>query len=162
MSLKCEGVEALIHAEAGLLDDRRYEDWIALFTPDCRYWVPVSPDMVSPRDGPAHFHDDRQLMMVRTHRLLNPRAFGAEPSPRTVHVVSGVRVEAERADEVHVVSSQIMLEYRNRDRFEADQRVFGSRVRHKLRRMPDGLKIFEKRVDLINADGPFNAMAAPF
>ena len=46
-------IEALIHREAGLLDDRRYDDWIALFTEDCRYWVPVSPDMESPRDGPA-------------------------------------------------------------------------------------------------------------
>ncbi len=155
-------IETFIHAEAGLLDDRRYDDWIELFTPDCRYWVPVSPDMKSPRDGPAHFHDDRQVMMVRTHRLLNPRAFGAEPSPRTVHIVSGIRVEAECDGEVHVVSSQIMLEYRNRDRFEEDQRVFGSRVRHRLRRTPNGLKIAEKRVDLINADGAFNAMAAPF
>lgn len=154
-------VDDLIHREAGLLDDRRYAEWIALFTDDCRYWVPVSPDMASPRDGPAHFHDDRQVMMVRTHRLLNPRAFGAEPSPRTVHIVSGVRVEAEDGDSLDVVSSQIMLEYRNRDRFEGDQRIFGGRVRHKLRRTADGLRIAEKRIDLINAEGAFNAMAAP-
>jgi len=154
-------VTDLIHREAGLLDDRAYDAWIALFTEDCRYWVPVSPDMTSPRDGPAHFHDDRQVMMVRTHRLLNPRAFGAEPTPRTVHIVSGVRIEDEDDSGMTVVSSQIMLEYRNRDRFEADQRIFGGRVRHRLRKTPDGLRIAEKRVDLINAEGPFNAMAAP-
>lgn len=159
-------VEALIHHEAGLLDDRRYDAWIALFTDDCRYWVPVSPDMVSPRDGPAHFHDDRQVMMVRTHRLMNPRAFGAEPSPRTVHIVSGIRIEedwrvTEGGDHMTVVSSQIMLEYRDRDRFEEDQRVFGGRVRHTLRRTPGGLRIAEKRVDLINAGAALNALAAP-
>lgn len=154
-------IAALIHREAGLLDDRRYDDWIGLFTDDCRYWVPVSPEMNSPRDGPAHFHDDIQIMKVRTHRLCNPRAFGAEPSPRTVHIVSGVEVEREEGDEVHVVSSQIMLEWRDRGRFEEDQRVFGGRVRHKLRRTAEGLRIAEKRVDLINAEGAFNAMAAP-
>jgi 3-phenylpropionate/cinnamic acid dioxygenase small subunit len=153
--------EDLVHREAGLLDDQRYAEWIALFTEDCRYWVPVSPDMQSPRDGPAHFHDDRQVMMVRTHRLLNPRAFGAEPSPRTVHVVSGAFVEAEDTYEITIVSSQIMLEYRNRDRFEEDQRVFGGRVRHRLRKTLEGLRIFEKRIDLINAEAAFNAMAAP-
>ena len=153
--------EDLIHLEAGLLDDKAYGEWIALFTEDCRYWVPVSPDMQSPRDGPAHFHDDRQVMMVRTHRLLNPRAFGAEPSPRTVHVVSGVRVEAEDDTQMTVVSSQIMLEYRNRDRFEEDQRIFGGRVRHFIRKTPTGLRIAEKRIDLINAEAAFNAMAAP-
>ncbi len=153
--------EALVHHEAALLDDRRYDEWLALFAQDCRYWVPVSPDMASPRDGPAHFHDDKQVMMVRTHRLLNPRTFGAEPSPRTVHIVSGVAVEREEDDEIGVVSSQIMLEWRDRGHFEADQRVFGGRVRHRLRKTPGGLRIVEKRVDLINAEGAFNAMAAP-
>lgn len=151
----------LVHREAGLLDDRRYDDWLALYTEDCRYWVPVSPDMTTPREGPSHFHDDRQVMMVRTHRLANPRAFGAEPSPRTVHIVSGVQVERDDGDTLVVASSQMMLEYRNRDRFEEDQRIFGGRVRHTLRRTPDGLRIAEKRVDLINAEAAFNAMAAP-
>ena len=153
--------EDLVHFEAGLLDDQRYADWIALFTEDCRYWVPVSREMQTPREGPAHFQDDRQVMMVRTHRLLNPRAFGAEPSPRTVHIVSGVRVETDDPCETVVVSSQIMLEYRNRDRFEEDQRIFGSRVRHRLRKTVEGLRIVEKRIDLINAEAAFNAMAAP-
>ena len=54
-----------------------------------------------------------------------------------------------------------MLEYRNRDGFEGDQRSFGGRVTHRLRRTPDGLRIAEKRIDLINAEGPFAAMAAP-
>ncbi len=156
-----EIVRELIEREAGLLDDRHYEEWLAMFTPDCLYWVPVSPDMAGPREGPSHFRDDRQIMAVRTHRLANPRAFGAEPSPRTVHVISGIRIEREDADEVVAVSSQIMLEYRNRDRFEDDQRLFGGRVRHRFRRTGGGLLIAEKRVDLINANAAFNAMAAP-
>jgi 3-phenylpropionate/cinnamic acid dioxygenase small subunit len=151
----------LINREAALLDDCRYDEWLALFSDDCLYWAPVSPEMQTPRAGPSHFRDDKQVMMVRTHRLLNPRAFGAEPSPRTVHIVSGIYIESEEQDEIHVSSSQIMLEYRNRGRFEEDQRVFGGRVRHRLRRTDQGLKIVEKRVDLINAEGAFNAVAAP-
>ncbi len=154
-------VTALIELEAALLDDCRYPEWLALFTEDCLYWAPVSPEMASPREGPSHFRDDRQIMMVRTHRLANPRAFGAEPSPRTLHVISSVRIEEDRGEELLASSSQIMLEYRNRGRFEEDQRAFGSRVRHLLRRTPEGLRIAEKRIDLINAEGPFNAMAAP-
>lgn len=152
---------ALIAEEARLLDDRDYPAWLALFTEDCRYWVPVSPLQQRPGDGVAHFHDDKQLLMARTHRLLNPRAFGAEPAPRTCHVVSGVRIERADAGEVIASSAQIMLEYRNRDGFEADQRSFGGRVTHRLRRTPEGLRIAEKRIDLINAEGPFAAMAAP-
>jgi 3-phenylpropionate/cinnamic acid dioxygenase small subunit len=154
-------VTDLIHREAGLLDDCRYEEWISLFTDDCLYWVPVSPDMQTPRDGPSHFRDDRQVMMVRTHRLANPRAFGAEPSPRTVHIISGIYIESETPQEILVRSSQIMLEYRNRGRFEEDQRAFGGRVLHRFRHTSQGLKIAEKRIDLINAEGAFNAVAAP-
>lgn len=154
-------VVALIEREAALLDDRRYPEWLTLFTDDCLYWAPVSPDMASPREGPSHFRDDRQIMMVRTHRLANPRAFGAEPSPRTLHVISSILIENESDTEILASSSQIMVEYRNRRRFEEDQRVFGSRVRHRLRRTGDGLKIAEKRIDLINAEAAFNAMAAP-
>lgn len=153
-------VTALVHHEARLLDERRYDEWVALFTDDARYWVPVSPDQLSPREGPSHFHDDIQVMQVRTHRLANPRAFGAEPAPRTAHIVSGISVD--EADGMIVVgSSQLMLEYRNRDGFEADSRLFGGRVTHHLREEGDSLKIVLKRVDLVNAEGPFNAMAAP-
>ena len=156
-----KSVEDLIHLEASLLDDCEYDAWVAMFTQDCLYWVPVAREMDSPRDGPSHFRDDRQVMKVRTHRLLNPRAFGAEPSPRTVHVISGIRIREETADEIIVSSSQIMLEYRNRGQYEDDIRTFGGRVTHRLIRADGGLKIAEKRIDLINADSAFNAMVAP-
>lgn len=160
MSGLLDDVQALIHREARLLDERRYDEWVALFTEDCRYWVPVSPAQQSPREGPSHFHDDIQVLKTRVHRLANPRAFGAEPAPRTIHVVSGIEVD-EAGETVVASSSQIMLEYRNRDGFEADQRLFGGRVTHHLRHTEAGLRIALKRVDLINAEGPFNAMVAP-
>ena len=36
----------LIH-EARLLDDRRFRDWMALFTEDGSYWVPASVGQAS-------------------------------------------------------------------------------------------------------------------
>jgi 3-phenylpropionate/cinnamic acid dioxygenase small subunit len=99
-------------------------------------------------------------MMARTHRLANPRAFGAEPAPRTCHIISGVQASAD-GDTAEATSSQIMLEWRERGNYEADQRLFGGRVLHRFRNTPDGWRIVLKRVDLINATGAFNAMAAP-
>lgn len=160
MSQLAERAAALVHHEARLLDERRYDEWVALFAPDARYWVPVSPAMTSPREGPSHFHDDIQVLSARVHRLANPRAFGAEPAPRTAHIVSGVTLDAE-GDQIVVGSSQLMLEYRNRDGFEADLRLFGGRVTHRLRDTGAALLIVEKRIDLVNAEGPFNAMLAP-
>ena len=36
-----EELEAFVYAEAELLDDGRYEDWLALFADDGIYWVPL-------------------------------------------------------------------------------------------------------------------------
>jgi benzoate/toluate 1,2-dioxygenase beta subunit len=155
-----EEFRLFVEREARLLDQRRYEEWIAMFLPDARYWVPVSIDQPSPEAGPSHFHDDIQVMMVRTHRLANPRAFAAEPPPRTVHIVSGVTAR-EVGEGIEVTSSQIMLEYRDRGNFDEDQRMFGGQVTHLLRRTGGELRIAHKRIDLINADGAFNAMLAP-
>jgi benzoate/toluate 1,2-dioxygenase beta subunit len=157
-----DAVRTFVEEEVRLLDDRHFDAWLALYTPDCRYWVPVSREQTSPREGPSHFHDDLQLMMARTHRLENPRAFGAEPAPQTAHVVSGVRIEADDGTELTVSSSQIVIEYRQRGHYENDQRMFGGRVTHVLRRDGKGFRIASKRVDLINAGGSFNALAAPF
>lgn len=160
MTDRASAVRAFVEDEARLLDDRDFDAWLALFDQDCRYWVPVAPTQMHPTDGVAHFNDDKQLLMARTHRLLNPRAFGAEPAPRTAHVVSGVRIDRDDGRELVASSSQLALEYRNRDGFENDLRVFGGRVTHRLRDGGGRFTIAEKRVDLVNAEASFAAMLA--
>lgn len=32
---------ALLYRQGRLLDERRWQDWLALFTEDCQYWVPA-------------------------------------------------------------------------------------------------------------------------
>ncbi len=34
-------VEQFLYREARLLDERRFHDWLDLFTDDLRYWMPV-------------------------------------------------------------------------------------------------------------------------
>jgi hypothetical protein len=49
-----------------------------------------------------------------------------------------------------------MVEYR-----DEQQRVFAGRQRHRLRREGGARSIVAKRVDLINCDSAFEAMAVP-
>ena len=44
---RCE--RFLLH-EARLLDDGKFDDWLALLTPDAWYWVPSEPDQDNPHD----------------------------------------------------------------------------------------------------------------
>ena len=151
-------LEDFIIHEARLLDGRRFRDWMALFADDGTYWVPAVPDQASPFDQASLFYDDRDLMKTRIERLEHPRIHVQTPPSRTAHLIGNVVIE--EADggngEVVVGSTLIMVEYR-----DDAQRVFAGRQRHRLRRDGDGFRIVQKRVDLINCDGAFEAMAVP-
>src|SRR3954447_20668443 len=86
----------LIH-EAQLLDQRRFRDWMALFTEDGTYWVPAVPNQESPFNQASLFYDDHELMKTRVDRLEHPRIHVQTPPSRTAHLVGNVIVE--HADE---------------------------------------------------------------
>ena len=147
----------LIH-EARLLDSRRFREWMGLFAEDGTYWVPAVPDQESPFDQASLFYDDRDLMRTRVERLEHPRIHVQTPPSRTAHLVGNVLVEeADEAKGEYVVGSTvIMVEYR-----DDAQRVFAGQQRHRLRRDGASFRIVQKRVDLINCDSAFEAMAVP-
>ena len=147
----------LIH-EARLLDSRRFREWMELFAEDGTYWVPAVPDQESPFDQASLFYDDRDLMRTRVERLEHPRIHVQTPPSRTAHLVGNVLVEeADEAKGEYVVGSTvIMVEYR-----DDAQRVFAGQKRHRLRRDGASFRIVQKRVDLINCDSAFEAMAVP-
>jgi benzoate/toluate 1,2-dioxygenase beta subunit len=144
--------------EARLLDERRLRDWMALFAEDGTYWVPAVPDQRSPFDQASLFYDDRDLMRTRIERLEHPRIHVQTPPSRTAHLVGNVLVESidEGKGEYVVGSTVIMVEYR-----DEQQRVFAGRQHHRLRRDGVSFRIVHKRVDLINCDCAFEAMAVP-
>jgi len=150
--------EEFLINEARLLDERRFRDWMELFADDGTYWVPAVPDQKSPFDQASLFYDDRELMKTRIERLEHPRIHVQTPPSRTAHVVGNVVVEeADAAKGEYVVGSTfIMAEYR-----DDAQRLFAGRQHHRLRRQGDTFRIVQKRVDLINCDGAFEAMAVP-
>jgi 3-phenylpropionate/cinnamic acid dioxygenase small subunit len=151
-------IELFLLHEAQLLDARRFRDWMALFAEDGTYWVPAVPGQDSPFDQASLFYDDRTLMKTRIDRLEHPKIHVQTPPSRTVHQIGRVLLEQadEAAGEYRVASSVLMVEYRD-DR----QRLFAGRQTHRLRRTPDGFRIQQKRVDLVNCDAAFEAMAVP-
>jgi ethylbenzene dioxygenase subunit beta len=157
-AIDCASLQDFIGHEARLLDERRFRDWMALFAEDGTYWVPAVPDQRSPFDQASLFYDDRELMRTRIERLEHPRIHVQTPPSRTAHLVGNVLVESvdEGKGEYVVGSTVIMVEYR-----DDQQRVFAGRQRHRLRRDGVSFRIVHKRVDLINCDSAFEAMAVP-
>jgi benzoate/toluate 1,2-dioxygenase beta subunit len=151
---RCE--RFLLH-EARLLDDGKFDDWLALFTPDAWYWVPSEPDQDNPHDTVSLIYDDRRLLETRVRRLASPRIYSQEPRSRTSRIVSNVSIEDSGNNACTVRSKFVMIEYR-RD----SQRLFAGTAFHRLVQADGGILIASKRVNLLNCDAPLDGIVVPF
>ena len=87
-----ERFRALIEREARLLDQLDFDDWLAMYSPECIYWVPGTPDAGDPRREIAMSFDDRRRMEDRIYRLRTGYAWSQAPKSRTVRMISNVEV----------------------------------------------------------------------
>ena len=151
-------VEEFLYREAELLDERRYEDWLALFTDDCQYFMPMRRNV--PRDEPEReftregadvnwFDEGKDTLTRRVKQILTGVHWAEEPPSRICHIVSNVQVlratppgptPAEAA-----VKSRFLV-YRNRVETETDFLV-GKRE-DLLRRVDGGWRIARRKIVL--------------
>lgn len=154
-------VEKFLYHEARLLDDARFDDWLALFTESAWYWVPTSANQDNPLETVSIIYDDRRLLETRVRRLGNPNIHAQSPPSRTSRIIGNVVIEAsgnamDGAD-VAVSSRFQMTEFR-RDH----QRQFAGALSHGLVTIEGGFMIAWKRVDLVNCDGMMEGITVPF
>jgi len=141
-------IEQFLFHEASLLDSRRYEEWLRLFTEDSRYWIPSGQADADPTGHASLVFDDWQALSVRVARLLNPAAHSQTPPSRTSHLVTNVRAEEAGDGGVKVNSTFALFEARL-----GVQRCFGGQCAHLLRRLEGHWRIASKTVVLVNSDG---------
>lgn len=141
--------ERFLFHEAQLLDTQRFEEWLALFTEDATYWVPLEQSQKDPHETSSLIYDDRTLLELRVKQFRHPRAHARAPLARTVHQVGNVVV-----DDLVVTSTLIVIEFRNEK-----QRLWAGLVEHRLRREGSSFRIARKRVDLVNSEGELDGIS---
>jgi 3-phenylpropionate/cinnamic acid dioxygenase small subunit len=99
----------LVEKEARLLDQLRFDEWMAMYAPECIYWVPGTPAAGDPRREIAISFDDRRRMEDRIYRLRTGYAWSQAPKSRTVRMISNVEVFATRASAVRMVRSNFLI-----------------------------------------------------
>jgi 3-phenylpropionate/cinnamic acid dioxygenase small subunit len=144
-------IEQFLYRQSELLDSKRWQDYIDLFTDDGVYWMPVTPDQTEWEGSPSIFAEDKYMMEVRMGRVTHPTAWSQVPMWATSHVIGNVVIESESRDEWVVRSRFHMMELR-RDTV----RHFGGTYRHTLVREHGELKIKLQRVDMFNAQAPYD------
>ncbi len=151
-------VEDFLYREAELLDERRYEEWLDLFTEDAHYWMPMRRNV--PRDEPEReftrsgadvnwFDEGKDTLARRVRQILTGIHWAEEPPSRICHIVSNVQVlhavpGGPAPAEVGVKSR--FLVYRNRVETETDFLV-GKRE-DLLRRENGGFRIARRKIIL--------------
>ena len=99
----------LIEREARLLDQLRFDEWLAMYAPECIYWVPGTPEAGDPRREIAISFDDRRRMEDRIFRLRTGYAWSQAPKSRTVRMISNVEVFAAGNGTARMVRSNFLI-----------------------------------------------------
>ena len=151
-------IEDFLYHEADLLDERRYEDWLALVAKDVRYWMPMrrnvkvgEPEREFTRAGQDinWFDEGKETLTRRVKQILTGMHWAEEPVSRISHVVSNVQlleVNPSAAAPAEATVKCRFLIYRNRVETETDFLV-GKRE-DLLRRVDSQWKIARRKIVL--------------
>ena len=151
----------ILEREARLLDERRFEDWLAMYVAECIYWVPSTvhgtvpgtPGAGDPRREITVTFDDRRRLEDRIYRLRTGYAWSQAPASRTVRMVSNVEVfaagsDAGRQGSVRMVRSNFLI-----SEFWGDEtRILTGWAGHRLVERAGRWEIAVKQVNLIDCD----------
>jgi 3-phenylpropionate/cinnamic acid dioxygenase small subunit len=158
-------VEQFLYREARLLDERRFHDWLQLFTDDIHYCMaarsnryPRSSKAIAILDADRYaeedpagsdelglFDEDMRTLTARVARLDTGMAWAEDPPSRTRHLITNIDIEHEASDSELTVHCNFIV-YRSRGETEQDFYV-GAR-QDKLRRVDGAWKIAGRRMIL--------------
>jgi 3-phenylpropionate/cinnamic acid dioxygenase small subunit len=138
-----------VKREARLIDEKRFDEWYALFAEDGHYWVPAAPGQADPLLHNSLAYEDKLLLRLRVERLKSDRAFSLHPAPRCLHVLQEPEVER-RDDARGEVLTRTPFMY-TETRGDESQR-YAATAWHTLVISGNELKIKLKRVDILNCD----------
>jgi len=130
--LLTQEIAEFLYREAEILDERRYDDWLALLADDIRYWMPMrrnvkygeeEREFTRERQDIAWFDEGKDTLIRRVKQIQTGIHWAEEPVSRISHLVTNVQlVEATPsvAEAREVTTRCRFLIYRNRVETETD------------------------------------------
>ncbi|MHA6792316.1 aromatic-ring-hydroxylating dioxygenase subunit beta [Pseudonocardia bannensis] len=141
-------VAQFYYHEARLLDERRYDEWIELFTSESTYWAPVrvtregDPDRMQ-RGELALFDDDFGTLELRVASLSAKSAWAEIPPSRTRRLITNVTAtESDVEGQVSATSNFLIF----RSRLEATEHTFVGAREDVLARDGASWRILERTI----------------
>ena len=152
MTITRDDIVEFIYAEARMLDEGRFSEWLDLWLPDGFYWMPLDYKQSDPNLMTSLLHEDDFMRRLRVERLNGERTFSQKPKSRCHHVIQRPFVDKFDADagEFETNTSMHYVETRLDEQF-----LLAITATHELRLVDGRLRIANKRVDLLNSDAAF-------
>jgi 3-phenylpropionate/cinnamic acid dioxygenase small subunit len=110
-------IENVVNIESVLLDDRRFEEWVELFSDDVRYWMPtrsvryerdIDHELSRP-DEVALFDESKDQLGERVVRIRSGMAWAEDPPSRTRHLFTNVMVEPAVGQDEYQVRTNFLV-----------------------------------------------------
>lgn len=152
-------VEAFLVREARMLDERRFEEWMELFTDDGYYWAPARLEQTDPWTEVSLMFDDREIMRNRIGRLRHPKVYTQIPHSRAVRQVSNIEI-----DEIDPVSGEITVRsvffmFEHRPTLpQPIERIFAGHCFHRLKPEGRSFRMVWKKALIANCDAAFDPL----
>lgn len=146
-------IAQFLYSEAELLDERRYDEWLALVADDIRYWMPMrrnvkfgdtEREFTRETEDVSWFDEGKETLTRRVRQIQTGIHWAEEPRSRLCHMVSNVQL-LEVTPQAVVAKSRFLI-YRNRAETETDLLV-GKRE-DTLRRNGGGWLIARRKIVL--------------
>ena len=156
--LLAQEVSEFLYREAELLDERRYDAWLALLADDIRYWMPMRRNVKYGDDEREFtrsvsdinwFDEGKDTLARRVKQIQTGIHWAEEPVSRISHLVSNIQVlEAtpSAADAREVLVKCRFLIYRNRVETETD--ILVGKREDLLRREADDWRVARRKIIL--------------
>ncbi|QGA68997.1 aromatic-ring-hydroxylating dioxygenase subunit beta [Sulfolobus sp. E11-6] len=153
-----EEIENFIYREMRLLDEKRYQEWLDLFSDDGVYWIPrwISENNIveNPEDDLNILYLDKSRLEIYIKRILTGMAYTYEPHARTTRLVSNILIgEHTTEDNIQVLCKFIMNMFRAQPHElygPRMQETLSGDIEYRLKRVNGGFKIKLKKIVLIN------------
>lgn len=125
-------IEQFFFAEADLLDERRFPEWLELFTDDVRYWMPLvrnvrlgddAQELTREQQDAAWMDEGKETLGQRVRQLMTGIHWADEPRSRMSHVLTNLRIlkaEPDCQNPSEVQTRCRFMVYRNRLHDEVD------------------------------------------
>ena len=151
-------IEDFLYREADLLDERRYEEWLALLAEDVRYWMPMRRNVkVDDREREftregrdiSWFDEGKETLTRRVRQIQTGIHWAEEPVSRISHLLSNIQlieVNPSAAEPGEVSVRCRFLVYRNRVETETD--ILVGKREDLLRRIDGEWKITRRKIIL--------------